>query len=156
MKSPLPHSPSSACKQTLSSKTRGLATRGGKGGRKDLRLTRVGHWRYRLMPHPRAPSCLNSRLLGYVTIGNIEPSSHYLGYWSPACHESIYTESVASVAAWPMGRYRDFVWTLDDVYFGVPYVRGEQNTNKQGRSGLGVRFVDDGFLGLLRLNKPRT
>ena len=30
---------------------------------------------------PRAPSCLNSRLLGYVTIGYVEPSSHYLGNW---------------------------------------------------------------------------
>ena len=35
------------------------------------------------MPYPRAPSYLNSRLLGYVTIGYIEPSSHYLGNWSP-------------------------------------------------------------------------
>ena len=33
--------------------------------------------------YPRAPSYLNSRLLGYVTIGYIEPSSHYLGNWSP-------------------------------------------------------------------------
>ena len=32
---------------------------------------------------PRAPSFLNSRLLGYVTIGYIEPSSHYLGNWCP-------------------------------------------------------------------------
>ena len=32
---------------------------------------------------PRAPSYLNSRLLGYVTIGDIVPSSHYLGNWSP-------------------------------------------------------------------------
>ena len=29
------------------------------------------------------PSYLNSRLLGYVTIGYIESSSHYLGNWSP-------------------------------------------------------------------------
>ena len=28
---------------------------------------------------PRAPSYLNSRLLGYVTIGYIEPRIHYLG-----------------------------------------------------------------------------
>ena len=35
------------------------------------------------MRNPRAPSHLNSRLLGYVTIGYIEPSSHYLGNWSP-------------------------------------------------------------------------
>ena len=32
---------------------------------------------------PRAPSYLNSRLLGYVTMGYIEASSHYLGNWSP-------------------------------------------------------------------------
>ena len=32
---------------------------------------------------PRAPSYLNSRLLGYVTIGYIEPRTHYLGNWSP-------------------------------------------------------------------------
>ena len=32
---------------------------------------------------PRAPSCLNSRLLGYVTIGYIDLGSHYLGNWSP-------------------------------------------------------------------------
>ena len=31
----------------------------------------------------RPPSYLNSRLLGYVTIGYIEPSSQYLGNWSP-------------------------------------------------------------------------
>ena len=31
---------------------------------------------------PRAPSYLNSRLLGYVPIGYIEPSSHYFGNWS--------------------------------------------------------------------------
>ena len=33
---------------------------------------------------PRAPSYLNSRLLGYggyVTLGYIEPSSFYLGNW---------------------------------------------------------------------------
>ena len=32
---------------------------------------------------PEAPSYLNSRFLGCVTIGYIEPSSHYLGNWSP-------------------------------------------------------------------------
>ena len=32
---------------------------------------------------PRAPSYLNSRLLVYVTIGCIEPRTHYLGNWSP-------------------------------------------------------------------------
>ena len=32
---------------------------------------------------PRAPSYLNSGLLGCVTIGYIEPSSHSLGNWSP-------------------------------------------------------------------------
>ena len=32
---------------------------------------------------PRAPSHLNNRLLGNVTIGNIEPRTHYLGNWSP-------------------------------------------------------------------------
>ena len=32
---------------------------------------------------PWSSSYLNSRLLGYVTIGYIEPSSHYLGNWSP-------------------------------------------------------------------------
>ena len=32
---------------------------------------------------PKAPSYLNGRLLGYVTIGNIEPRTHYLGNWSP-------------------------------------------------------------------------
>ena len=35
------------------------------------------------MLYPRAPSYLNSGLLGCVTIGYIEPSSHYLGNWSP-------------------------------------------------------------------------
>ena len=32
---------------------------------------------------PRAPSYLNSRLLGYVNIGYIVPSSHYLGNFEP-------------------------------------------------------------------------
>ena len=36
-----------------------------------------------LPPIPRAPGYLNSRLLGCVTIGYLEPSSHYLGNWSP-------------------------------------------------------------------------
>ena len=40
--------------------------------------------------YPRAPSYLSSRLLGYVTIGYIEPSSHYLGYWSPRVYVFIY------------------------------------------------------------------
>ena len=31
----------------------------------------------------RVPSYLNSRSMGYVSIGCIEPSSHYLGNWSP-------------------------------------------------------------------------
>ena len=31
----------------------------------------------------RVSSYLNSRLLDYVTIGYIEPSSHYLGNWEP-------------------------------------------------------------------------
>ena len=42
------------------------------------------------MPHPRAPSYLNSRLLGYVTIGYIEPSSHYLGNWPPRVEQKVY------------------------------------------------------------------
>ena len=33
--------------------------------------------------HLRAPSYLNSRLLGFVPIGYIEPRTHYLGNWSP-------------------------------------------------------------------------
>ena len=33
--------------------------------------------------YPRAPSYLNSKLLAYVTIGYIEPRTHYLGNWSP-------------------------------------------------------------------------
>ena len=33
--------------------------------------------------NPRAPTYLNSRLLGYVTIGYMETSSCYLGTWSP-------------------------------------------------------------------------
>ena len=33
----------------------------------------------------RAPSYLSSRLLGYVTIGYIEPRTHCLGNWSPRC-----------------------------------------------------------------------
>ena len=33
--------------------------------------------------YPRAPSYLNSRLLGYLTIGYIEPRTQYLGNWSP-------------------------------------------------------------------------
>ena len=33
--------------------------------------------------YPKAPTYLNSRLLGYVTTGYIGPSSHYLGNWSP-------------------------------------------------------------------------
>ena len=43
-------------------------------------------WR---MKNPRAPSYLNSRLLGYATIGYVEPSSHDLGIWEPlglACY----------------------------------------------------------------------
>ena len=36
-----------------------------------------------LMTYPRTPSYLNSRLPGYVTIGDIEPRTHYLGNWSP-------------------------------------------------------------------------
>ena len=32
---------------------------------------------------PRAPSYPNSRLLGYVSIGYIEPRTHDLGNWSP-------------------------------------------------------------------------
>ena len=35
------------------------------------------------LAEPEAPSYLNSRLLGYVTIRYIEPSSHYLGNWEP-------------------------------------------------------------------------
>ena len=38
---------------------------------------------------PKAPSDSNSRLLGYVTIGYIEPSSHYLGNWSPRVWEPL-------------------------------------------------------------------
>ena len=38
--------------------------------------------------YPRAPNYLNSRLLGYVTIGYMEPSSHYLGNWSPRAKHS--------------------------------------------------------------------
>ena len=34
----------------------------------------------------RAPNYLNSRLPGYVTIGYIEPRTHYLGIWSPRDH----------------------------------------------------------------------
>ena len=33
--------------------------------------------------YPRAPTYLHSRLLGYVTIGYVEPRTHYLGNWSP-------------------------------------------------------------------------
>ena len=33
--------------------------------------------------YPKDPSYLNSRLLGYVTIGYREPRTHYLGNWSP-------------------------------------------------------------------------
>ena len=32
---------------------------------------------------PWAPSFLKSRLLGYATIGYIEPRTHYSGDWSP-------------------------------------------------------------------------
>ena len=39
--------------------------------------------------YPTAPSYLNSRLLGYVTIGYIELSSHYLGNWSPRVYREI-------------------------------------------------------------------
>ena len=38
---------------------------------------------FETFPRPRAPSYLNRRLLGYVTIGYIVHSSHYLGNWSP-------------------------------------------------------------------------
>ena len=38
---------------------------------------------YFVLVNPKAPSYLNSRLLGYVTIRYVEPSSHYLGNWSP-------------------------------------------------------------------------
>ena len=37
--------------------------------------------------YPRAPSDLNGRLLGYVTIGYIEPRTHDLGNWSPRVME---------------------------------------------------------------------
>ena len=33
--------------------------------------------------NPRAPSYLNSRLLGYVALRYIELSSHYLSNWEP-------------------------------------------------------------------------
>ena len=33
--------------------------------------------------YPSAPIYLDSRLLGYVTRGCIEPSSHYVGNWEP-------------------------------------------------------------------------
>ena len=33
--------------------------------------------------NPGAPSYLNSGLPGYVTIGYVVPSSHYLSKWSP-------------------------------------------------------------------------
>ena len=36
-----------------------------------------------LQTAPRAPRYPNSRLPGYVTFGYIEPSSDYLGNWSP-------------------------------------------------------------------------
>ena len=36
-----------------------------------------------IIPYPGAPRYLNSRLLGCVTIGYIEPRTHYLGKWSP-------------------------------------------------------------------------
>ena len=39
------------------------------------------------MVNPRAPSYLSSRLVGYVTIGYIEPSSHDLANWSPRVKE---------------------------------------------------------------------
>ena len=35
--------------------------------------------------HPRAASYVNSRLLGFVTVGNIELTARYLGNWSPGC-----------------------------------------------------------------------
>ena len=38
---------------------------------------------YRISYYPRAPSYINSRFLGYVTIGYIEPGTHYLGSWEP-------------------------------------------------------------------------
>ena len=37
----------------------------------------------RLVGFRRALRYLNSRLLGYVLVGYIEPNSHYLGNWSP-------------------------------------------------------------------------
>ena len=43
----------------------------------------VKSWTPNTITFPRAPSCLNSRLLGYVTTVYLEPSSQYLGNWSP-------------------------------------------------------------------------
>ena len=65
---------------------------------------------------PRAPSYLNSRLLGYVTIGYAEPSSHHLGDWGPRATGCLYYGSnrssgcgeylVAIYSSHPSGEFR--------------------------------------------------
>ena len=50
------------------------------------------------MCSPRASSYLNSRLLGYVTIGYIEPRTRYLGNWSPRVGGSIHSKAVRSLS----------------------------------------------------------
>ena len=56
---------------------------------------------------PRAPSYRNSRLLGYVAIGYIEPRYQYLGDWSPrGCMKvivrcmTVYTLVVQLLSRW--------------------------------------------------------
>ena len=74
----------------------------------------------------RAPSYLNSRLLGYVTTGYIEPSSHSLGNWSPRV---IFTCNINTEACNGLQRPRRSVkppWKAHRLAFAAPedQVRG--------------------------------
>ena len=40
-------------------------------------------FRFQGLGRPKAPSYLNNKFLGHLTIEYIEPRTHYLGNWSP-------------------------------------------------------------------------
>ena len=68
-----------------------------------------------ILSSPRAPSYLNSGLLGYVTIGYLGPRTHYLGNWSPKDlqrHTIANPESFTASASDPLG-------TLNPKPFGI-------------------------------------
>ena len=58
-----------------------------------------------------APSCLNSRPLGYVPIGYIEPRTRYLGNWSPRANFSHMKSLVlTALASEPCVEGAGFTW----------------------------------------------